>query len=548
VKSESSQAPLTEEPANTEATNTGPEPKYYSSNKLFSSAQIKAFEQEFFKKTGISSLDLMHEAGTQIAAYINTTYSFLSGSDSEVHVICGPGNNGGDGVTTARVLKELGFQVSLLIVKSAKYSEEMLAQIESLETDKYAFTFIDTSDSPDLSRVSIETFSQSIKKADLVIDCLLGIGQKGELRGIISDCCTIVMAEKDRRDNLNLVSIDLPTGFNCDSGQIYKNCIKPDITLVLQYFKTGQVQSPAFENLGKVVILDIGLDLLDYKSEYELITNADLISRPRDCHKGHFGHVLLVAGSPSMPGAGLLAASACLRAGAGLTTLTTADAGFAASFCAYLPELMYLISDNDWTKAANKIVSSLDKYSSLLIGPGLGLGEEQTGFVFHLLREVSKRNLPCVLDADGLSALADLRKMGVPISLSNVIITPHIGEASRLLGISSLEIQNNRYAAAEKLQAELDCCVVLKGPSTICRFKQSGLVNSSGGPFLSTAGSGDVLAGIITSFLAQGYSQTQSVSNAVFIHGLAGELAHAQHQGPILASDIITQIPFALGT
>ncbi len=504
---------------------------------------MQALEQEHCLNKGISLLDLMEEAGSQVAAYISQNYTHIQDQNRSILIFCGPGNNGGDGFVAARKLREEGFNVELLLVNSARYSESLQSQIELLKEQAEAtqlpqFRFIEK-DRDDQNRISLATLDVLFEGASLVVDCLLGTGQQGAPRDLLGETVNKILEAKKASPLLTIISVDIPTGIDSDTGALHSPYIIPDETLVLQHFKLGMVQSPALDSIGRPVLLDIGLE--DSDSKYHLIPDAEIPSRPVNAHKGNYGHVLVVAGSKSMPGAGLLSATACMRAGAGLTTIISTGETYANSY----PEIMYQLIDQDLNIAARDIIASLDKYNCLVIGPGLGRGQAQTGFVYQLLREVSARNIKCVLDADGLNALAELQSMSVPLNLPSVIITPHPGEAARLLQVSTIEIQSNRYMASQKLAEKFGCGVILKGQGSIYFSSGSGAVNTSGGPFLATAGSGDVLTGILAAFLAAGYKN--AAENAVFLHGLAGELAHAEHNGPIIASDIIAKIPYAIG-
>lgn len=521
--------------------------RFSDSKKLFTSEQTRALEQEFCFAQGKTLLDLMEEAGTQIAAYINQNYQYFIDSEKQIIILSGPGNNGGDGFVTAKHLKELGFKVLLLLVKANKYSDCLMSQIEHAEQNNLEYKYI-TEDLSDAKNINLSDLDSILNEETLVIDCLLGTGQKGEPRGLIAKCIQKVMHSKNTNPGFIILSVDVPTGIDCDTGSVNTPCIFPDQTLIMQHFKLGMVQSPAIESLGVPVLLDIGLDDrgLQTNAEYELLTEAYIPARIRNCHKHEFGHVLVIAGNKNMPGAGLLAAAACQKSGAGLVTMLSSGVTYVNSN----PEIMYQFTDNDLNNTARDLIGIIDKFDCILIGPGLGVGQEQTGFVYQLLREISARKIMSVLDADALSALNDLNAMSVPLSLPTVVITPHPGEAAKLLGVTSSEIQSNRYLSAENLSKKFNCSVVLKGASSVCYNPDASLkgkVNSSGGPFMATAGSGDVLAGMLAAFLAQGQKLPEASNNAVFLHGLAAEIAHSEHNGPIIASDIISKIPHAIG-
>ena len=523
--------------------------KYSFSNMLLSSAEMKKLESHVCAKTGKSLLDLMEAAGGQVAAFIEESFAAFKADKSKIVIVSGPGNNGGDGLVIGRILLSAGYNVQVVLLGSSKYSPELQNQIETYRSQSIALSILVEHETAQAGYISTMQLPALLTEAKLVVDCLLGTGQKGDPRDLVKVVCEAIISAKEKDPALKLLSVDVPTGINCDNGTLFVPHLRPDITVVIQHLKLGLVQQPALHELGDLILVDAGIESDDTENigRYCVLTESSRIlsikARDKNAHKGDFGHVLVLAGSENMPGAAQLSALAALRGGAGLVTQL--------SFLPALnikPELMYFNAGEGLNSdLVQRIVANLDLFSCIVLGPGLGKGQEVTSFVFEILREVQLRKLPCVVDADGLNAIAELLKLGVPLNLPSVIMTPHPGEAANILGITAKQVQENRFESAEKIAKLFSATVVLKGASTICFDGQIGAVNSSGGPFLATAGSGDVLSGIIAAFLASGANNFSAASLGVFLHGVAGELAFQVHNGPIISSDIIDKIPFAIG-
>lgn len=523
---------------------------YSFSSKILSSSEMRDLETEYCAINGKTLLDLMEAAGAQVAAFIEDQFSVFKDDQSKILIVSGPGNNGGDGLVAARQLLAAGFKVDIVLLASSKYSSELQDQIQVLREQKIEFFLLLDHASAQPGYIGLDQLKKLLSESALVVDALLGAGQKGSPHGLVLSVLEHLLAEKKIKPSLKVISIDLPTGIDCDCGAVFEPHIQPDFTLVIQYLKLGIVQQPALEELGQIVLLDAGIDSEEISTigRYSLLgDSASILSiqpRAKSSHKGNFGHILILGGSEEMPGAAAISAIAALRSGAGMVT----QLSFGKDPHSLYPELMHIrVEAGLSSDLFQKISGSLDKYSCLVLGPGLGTGQAATSFVFEVLREVQTRNLPCVLDADGLNALAELLKLGVPMHLPSVIMTPHPGEAARILQISSAEVQANRYLAAEKISSLCKTTVLLKGASSICFNGSIGTVNPTGGAFLATAGSGDVLAGMIASFYAAGRSAISAASLGAYLHGIAGELSHQEHGGPIIATDIIGNIPHAMG-
>lgn len=523
---------------------------YSISDRILFSHEMKQLENQICHEHGTKLVDLMDAAALQVAAFIENSYFSLKQTAQPIVVLSGPGNNGGDGLATARLLLKAGFSVKILLTDTGKYSSELSDQIQRYASESIPFFRLKEQDTAaDRSSLN-DQINEILSGAKLIVDCLLGSGQKGAPRGLIKLACECVNFYQAQNTEVVIVSVDVPTGVDCDCGVVFDPHICPDNTVVIQHLKPGLIQAPAISQTGKIVLVDAGIKSKSTEDigRYRLLKHeSDLIkikSRRIDSHKGDYGHVLVLGGSPEMPGAACLASFAALRTGTGLVTQLSFNPHENMPF-----EIMRLNAANGLdSQLLEKLLSRLNQFSCLILGPGLGKAEQVLSFVAALLSEIQNSNVRCILDADGINALSELAKAGMKFNLPSVIITPHPGEAARLLGVSSSEIQANRYIAAEKITETFGTTTILKGTSSICFNGSAGVVNTSGGAYLATAGSGDVLSGMAAAFFASGSNSLEAASKAVFYHGLAGQLAFDAHRGPIIASDIIGKIPIVLGS
>lgn len=518
------------------------------SQKLPSTSEMKELEISACSASGKTILDLMEAAGSQVAAFIDEQFGALKKVSGKIVILCGAGNNGGDGLVAGRLLALHGYSPEIILIDSPKYTSEYQAQITRLRSEAISFKVLaSTTSGGEENKLSLEGLRKLISNSAVLLDCLLGSGQLSPPRGIIKDLCEELRSIKVHSELPAIVSVDVPTGVNCDSGMVYEPSITADRTIVIQHLKRGLLQSPASDAIGEVFVVDAGMDgsaTLDPR--YNLLTaDSPVLKIPRrqkSAHKGMFGHILVVAGSNEMPGAATLSSGAALRCGGGLVT----QLRFAGGGNDRYPEIMYLPVDELNDGLEQKIRSKLNTFSCILLGPGLGLGPDAKKLTAFFLDLIETENIPAVIDADGLNHLAEIAQEKT-IRLPSAILTPHPGEAARLLNTSTNTVQSDRYSAAEKISGLFSATVVLKGNGSICYNGQRGWVNSIGGPFLATPGSGDVLGGMIAAFLAAGQSPLAAAALGIYLHADAGEMAARRHGGPIIASDIIEKIPFAYG-
>ena len=504
------------------------------SHKLPSPTEMAAYDAATIS-SGISARVLMQRAGQ---AMYNAIAPRLRAQRTPILILCGPGNNGGDGLVIARLASLDGLDVTVALASALpvdSLSAEMFAQLPKNRVTILELSGIDVA----------STLAPYLSKDSMVLDALLGTGQKEAPRGVIADILLACAHVHDSSENR--IAIDIPSGLNAATGEVYTPCFSAAITLTVELIKRGMLQYPARSQCGDIVAVAAGIDCAADACEFSLIT-SDVVqlqpARKADAHKGDAGSVLIVAGSKAMPGAAVLAARSAMCSGAGrVYRLLHSDWAVDAA----MPEIMYRFIDNEAQAFSSK---DLDVYrestqhcNSLVIGPGLGTESVTSKFVLSLLSELKQ---PAVIDADALNALATLKNAKAWPALSDCIITPHPGEAARLLGCGVSEINRDRFKAAAKL-AELSCAVVvLKGAGTLVYAGKQGWLCERGTPFLGTAGSGDVLAGLLAALLAQGLSPLHAALIGVYAHACAGERAVERRAGPIIASDIIEQIPALL--
>src|SRR5436190_1605445 len=454
--------------------------------RVLNSSQMRDADRRTIEEIGIPSLVLMENAGRQAVAAMEAVYTDLL--DRQIAVLCGRGNNGGDGFVIARTLVQRGADVAVFLIGrvtdvrgDARINLEILGRL--------GVTVVEVADSQ-----AWELHFSEVSDCTLIVDAIFGTGLKGPVTGLIES----VIADVNASD-IPVVAIDLPSGLSADS---------PD-------------------PIGPHV------ELLTRAAMRELIT-----PRSPDSHKGDFGHVLIVAGSPGKTGAAHLAATGCLRSGAGLVTIAT-PAACQSTLAAIAPEYMTeVIRAGNEGLDATDVERVLDLARDVLaIGPGLGQGRGTREFVRQI---VDRASMPLVIDADGLNAFT-----GAPDRLAgregrDVIITPHPGEMGRLVGMSTDEVQASRLDVARNFAASHHVYVVLKGHRTLIATPDKKVfINPTGNPGMATGGTGDVLTGMIAAWLAQLMDAEAACKLAVYLHGMAGDLAEADEgEVSMTASDV----------
>jgi NAD(P)H-hydrate epimerase len=489
--------------------------------RVLNSAQMKEADRRTIDEIGIPSLVLMENAGRQAVAAMEAMYSDLL--ERQVAVLCGRGNNGGDGFVVARTLVQRGAAVSVFLFgRVAEVRGDARTNLEIL--GRLGVTVVEVADSQ-----AWELHFSEVSDCTLIVDAIVGTGLNAPLTGLIESVVADVNASA-----IPVVSIDLPSGLSADSPDPIGPSIEAGLTVTLGAPKLPLVLPPGETRAGDIVIADIGIPGEIFESvegpRVELLTRAsmrELISpRTPDSHKGDYGRVLIVAGSLGKTGAAHLAAVGALRSGAGLVTVAT-SAACQAIVSAMGPEYMTEgLRDTEAGLHSDGVERVLDIARDVIaVGPGLGRAPATREFITQL---VDRATTPLVIDADGLDAFSDDPDRLTGREGRDVIITPHAGEMARLVGMSADEVQSSRLEIARNFAVAHHLYVVLKGHRTLIATPDGKVfINPTGNPGMATGGTGDVLTGMIAAWLAQLLDAEAACKLAVYLHGMAGDLAEA---------------------
>jgi ADP-dependent NAD(P)H-hydrate dehydratase / NAD(P)H-hydrate epimerase len=483
---------------------------------------MRAGDRWAIEEQGVPSLDLMESAGAGLAALVMEV-----APDGPVAIVCGKGNNGGDGLVAARLLREQWREVRCLL----------LAPREELRGDAAA----------NVERVETEPFSAAaLDHAAVVVDAILGTGFEGAVRGAAAEAIAAM-------EGPPVVAADVPSGVNASTGEVEGPAVRALATATFAAGKPGLYVNPGKEHAGDVRVIEIGIPPgAPGDPRAALIGDAVLREIPRrrgNTTKFSSGHVLVAGGSRGLTGAPVLAASAAMRAGAGYVTCCV-PASQQPILATHLLEVMTrALAEDDGAHVvagAQEVLDASERGGSLIVGPGLGRTAGAQEFARTIVRS---SGVPVLLDADGLNAhaerLGDLRDAGAPL-----VLTPHDGELGRLLGCPSDEVKAHRLACVRRAAAESGAIVVLKGDdSIVARPDGFAAVSPGGTPALATAGTGDVLSGVIGALLAKEMDPFAAACAGVRMHALAGGLAAERQHGPdgVIASDVIEALPLVLG-
>lgn len=516
--------------------------------KLATAKEMRNIDARAMGEYSIASLDLMESAGGGVASVMESEFAPMSGK--HVTVVCGKGNNGGDGLVIARHLRSIGAEVKVFILaKGEDLKGDPKINLERWLSMGESVAELDGEDA-----AAWGDLAESIARPGLVVDAILGTGSFGPLKGVVAKA---VAAMSECR--CPIVAVDLPTGVNSDTGAAQEPCISATLTATLALMKRGLFLYPGVERAGEVVLVDIGIPAACVKGENigtELFEHARgvalLPERPFNAHKGYCGRVAVVGGSVGLTGAVALAGLGAMRSGSGLVTAHV-PADLNPILEVKLTEVMtsplpQTAETSLSSSALPKILELAGSMDALLLGPGLSRNEETAGLVREFAREHKKMpppKAPVVLDADGINAFEGELDL---LRDSGWVLTPHPGEMSRLTGAGIKDIEETRIDSARELAMDCGMTVVLKGAPTVTADRD-GLcyVNSTGNPGMATGGSGDVLSGMILSFLGQGLDGPQAAVLAVYLHGLAGDLAAEENTvWGMSAGDIVDHLPEAL--
>ncbi len=510
--------------------------------KVVTAEEMRTIDRVTIEKFGIPGNVLMERAGLSVAEKVRALFD-----KKKVIVLAGGGNNGGDGIAAARNLHNWGWHVKvLLMLREDKLSPDCLSQYRMARQAGVAIEFRKGVTEKDLH-------------GSLVIDALLGTGINKDVTSYMCDVIRFLNTTE-----VKVIAVDIPSGISSDNGQVMGAAVQADYTVTFGLPKIGHILYPGADHAGQLFIEDIGFpdELLSAKSLAHQTIDLNSVSllvpeRPAYSHKGDYGHVFVIAGSRGKTGAALMTARACLRSGAGLVTLGVPETLVDVMQSRVTEEMVMPLPDSGKgtfsARAYEEIRDLLDTRADVLaIGPGITAETETAGLVTKLLGTVT---VPMVLDADAINVLAGrkdlLRKVKAP-----VILTPHAGEMARLLShqtgrsVTKKEIEEmggDRINISRTLSAETGAYLVLKGAPTIVADPEGRIyINTTGNPGMATAGSGDVLTGMLSGLLGQGMHPLDACRLAVFLHGLAGDKAAAlQGMHSVIASDIIESIPSA---
>ncbi len=457
--------------------------------------------------SGIFSFEeLMKIAGEGVAKEILNRYDV---KDKNMAVICGKGNNGGDGFVCAAALRKIA-NVTLVLP---------FGEPQTKDAKKY---FSCVSDLPIKRELSEEY--------DFIVDAMFGIGLNRE----IDDGCKSII-QKINSSNAIKIAVDVPSGAESDTGRMLPLCVKADLTVTFIAYKPCHLLPPVSDYCGEVCVLDIGVN--DFTADYKIIKSPDIKKRRKNAHKGDFGTGVIIAGSYGMCGAAILAAKGALRNGIGILKAVINQKIY-APFTVSVPEVVCLPIEN--FDESDKVLPFIQNANALLIGSGMGNNEQTEKAVELVLKNAI---CPIIIDADGINVLSSHIDILREVS-SRIIITPHPGEMARIFNVSAADIEKRRIYYAKSLAQDLQITVALKGANTIVATANGEInFNITGNPGMATGGSGDVLGGIVLSLLCRGFSPEDAAKGGVYLHGVAGDKAKLYFgEEGLLPSDIINNL------
>jgi hydroxyethylthiazole kinase-like uncharacterized protein yjeF len=494
--------------------------------KIFNAQQIYDADKWTIQRQGISSDALMERAAVQL---FNWIHSRLQGGGTPLYIFCGIGNNGGDGIALARHLVEHGYHVMPFVVNySETRSKDFLHNMERLKERKVWPVFLNDAD--DLPE---------IPKEAIVIDAIFGIGLNRPPAEWV-----VQLIQHINSSQAFTLSVDIPSGMFVDRPFAdYNGVIQANFVLSIQAPKLVFFLPETGRFVNQWQALDIGLDpafLAEMPTDFEFITKYELLpayrSRERFTHKGHYGHTLVIGGSLGKIGAVALASIAALKAGAGLVSSYVPKCGV-VPLQSQLPEAMVLV---DQGEAVVEQIQFDFQPTVIALGMGLGTDPKTKKTIGDFIEDTE---IPLVLDADGVNTLAEKPELLLKLPAGSVL-TPHIGELKRLLGDWDNDFE--KCEKAKNFSLQHDVVLVMKDAYTICWYKGRGYINSTGNPGMATAGSGDVLAGIIAGFMSQGYDALTAALFGVYLHGSSGDIAvEGLGYQALLASDLVDNLGHA---
>jgi len=500
--------------------------------KVLKSLEMANADRYTIEEIGINSLVLMENAGRTASEIILDRF----GDKNNFVVVAGSGNNGGDGLVIARYLLRYNKNVSVYILAKGeeKLSDDNRANLEIYKKfgGKYRFITAENIDEIDLS------------KGDVIVDGIFGTGFKPAVKGYRADVIKLI-----NQSGKPVVAIDIPSGLSTDTGEIVGDFVKANLTITFAYPKLAHILFPASKYCGDVYIVDISIYenyLKDIKREILEYKNINIPTRDRDSHKYTYGHTLIVGGSKGKSGAVIMSAKASSYAGSGLVSVIVPNSLDTIIETNLIEEMSIPVEDENglFGEGASQQITEIinnGKFTSIVVGMGMSISEENR----EIIKAILKIDKPVVIDADGINNLAQinnfkrlLRERKIP-----VVLTPHIKEMSRLTGIETKEILKNMEDISLQFSKENNCYIVLKSSRVVITTPSGEVYYSTrGNEGMATAGTGDVLAGIIGALIYR-LGIKEGVKTGVFVHGLAGELVSKEkHKESVVATDLIYKI------
>ncbi len=505
---------------------------------LATAGQMRELDRISIEDKGLPGLMLMELAGRAVAREI-----LEAQAKGPVAIFCGLGNNGGDGYVVARLLDDEGLSVRVYSLGATqRLKGDAKVNFDRLTALGVPVTQVDEANWPEIR--------ESLQSCCVVVDALLGTGLEREVRGLYAEVLEALNALDVHR-----VAVDMPSGIHADTGAVLGVAFRADVTVTFGLAKLGLATHPGLDYAGKIVVADISLDAAALRQapiDTFLLTEEEVRSlvppRPSYSHKGTYGHLLVLAGSPGTSGAAALACLGAHRAGTGLVTCAC-DSATASVVTSHHAETMTALYSGDESLGPEELTEALANRTAVLCGPGWGQSERREEALLDLLSVVE---VPLVLDADALNLLAGLGPHCLGKrheSGAMTVLTPHPGEAARLLKTTPDRIQAHRLESARNLAQGYGCHVVLKGARSIIAGPEGRCwINPTGNPALAAGGSGDVLAGIIGGLLARRLDPLRSLMAGVYVHGYAADrIASRRGTTGVLAAEVADEVALVLG-
>ncbi|MEA3545721.1 MAG: NAD(P)H-hydrate dehydratase [Thermodesulfobacteriota bacterium] len=508
--------------------------------RLCSASEIMEIDWQAIDHLGIPGVVLMENAGRLCSDLFADKFS--DDFPGSVLILAGRGNNGGDGYVMARILAERGWRVTTLVLGlEESISGDARVMMNIVRNLDLSIRFVD--DIPTLQK----TFAEAVP--NLIVDAIFGTGLNSDVHGLQAAAITLI-----NESTAAVFSVDIPSGVDGSTGRVCGLAVRADLTVTFDHAKIGHGSQPGAVCAGELKVVDIGIPLAgrkEFPSNIQLLDESEaqvlLPERSVFGHKGRFGHLLVLAGSPGKTGAAALAGNAAVRSGCGLVTVATPAAVHDIIEVKLTEAMSCSLADQNGLlslSAQVQIEQLLVDRQALAVGPGLGQSSELAELVKNL---VSSATVPMVIDADGLNLLADQLECLHGRSDQPLIMTPHPGEMARLTGLTVSEIESNRFEIAQNFAVKHGVVLLLKGARTVIAAPDGQVnINSTGNDGLASGGSGDVLTGLIGGLLAQGLDGFSAATLGAWLHGRAAELvADFQGTAGMAASDLLPQLPVA---